>query len=134
MEQIRPLDMFETIVGYDPAVDAFRLRSEGHFDLVTCLDVLDVTETRFQGAVIADVAELTNGIAAFDCLTKPKPESLLHPHAPFYWAHMVRQHMDVLETRTEFPSMVGFERVILVCARRDTAGPSGNGQNAEDGP
>ena len=54
MEQIRPLDMFETIVGYDPAVDAFRLRSEGHFDLVTCLDVLDVTETRFQGAVIAD--------------------------------------------------------------------------------
>ena len=112
---------------------AYRSRPTGRFDLVACLDVLDVTEGRFQGAVIADVAELTNGNAVLDCLTKPKPESLLHPHAPFYWAHRVRQRMDVLETRIEFPGMVGFERVILVCARRDVAGPSGKGQNAEDG-
>ena len=133
MEQIAPFGLFETIVGYDPAVDAYRSRPIGGFDLVTCLDVLDVTESRFQDAVIADVAKLTNRIAVFDCLTKPKPESLLPPHAPFYWAHRVRQHMDVLETRTEFPGMIGFERVILVCARRDMAGPSGNGQDAEDG-
>jgi len=118
IEQIRPLGLFGTIVGYDPAVDAFAARPEGRFDLVTCLHVLDAVEPRFVDAVLADVVSLTGGLAVFDLLTMPKASSTLRPHRPFYWTHLLRKHMDVVEDIVEFPGMPDLERVVIVAAPR----------------
>jgi len=115
IEQIRPLDLFATIAGYDPAVDAFAARPEGRFDVVTCLDVLDIVEPRFLAALLDDVAGFTAGLAVFDMLTRP---NRLRPHPPFYWTSLVRQHMDVVESSVEFPGVQDFERVVIVAAPR----------------
>jgi len=119
IEQIRPLALFDTITGHDPAVETFRARPDRPYDLVTCLDVLDVVEPGFQDAVVADVAVLAGGFAVFDCLTKPKLTATLRPHPPFYWAQKVRRHMDVTETRVEFPGMQDFERALIIAVPRD---------------
>lgn len=116
--EIRPLDLFATIAGHDPAVEAFRTRPEGRYDLVTCLDVLDIVEPRYLGAVLDDVAGLTDGLAVFDCLTRPKQGAKVKPHPPFYWTGLVRRHMDVVETKVEFPGMDGFERAVIVAKVR----------------
>jgi len=118
IEQIRPLALFTTIAGYDPAVPAFQARPDGRHDLVTCLDVLDKVETGFVDAVLTDVAAFTSGLAVFDHLTLPKLGSSLRPHPPYYWTQLVRRHMDVVETTTEFPGMQDFERAVIVAAPR----------------
>lgn len=113
IEEIRPLGLFASIEGHDPGMEAFRTRPEGRFDLVTCLDVLDTVEPVFTAAVLDDIAGFTGGIALFDCLTRPKPGTKLRAHPPFYWTHLIRQHMEVTESRVEFPGMDGFERVVI---------------------
>ncbi|MGH7153368.1 MAG: methyltransferase domain-containing protein [Acetobacteraceae bacterium] len=113
IDEVRPLGLFATIVGYDPAVEAFHARPDRRFDAVTCLDVLDIVEPRFLSNVLADVAALTDGVALFDCLCRPKPGTPLRPHPPFYWSHLVGQHMSVAETKVEFSGMDGFERAII---------------------
>ncbi|MBV9509620.1 MAG: methyltransferase domain-containing protein [Caulobacteraceae bacterium] len=118
IEEVRPLGLFTTIQGYDPAVAAFAARPEGRFDLVTCLDVLDVVEPQFLGNLLGDVAALTGGLALFDLLTRPKADGTIRPHPPFYWSHVVGQTMNVLGTKVEFPGMEGFERVIVQAAPR----------------
>jgi hypothetical protein len=117
IEQIRPLSLFATIVGFDPAVSGFSSRPAGRFDLVTCLDVIDIVEPRYLGAVVQDAATFTRGVAVFDCLTRPKTAAL-RPHSPLYWTQIIRQHMEVVETRVEFPGMDGFERVVIIASRR----------------
>ncbi len=114
IEQIRPFALFATITGYDPAVDAFSARPREHFDLVTCLDVIDIVEPRFLGALLDDVASLTGGLALFDCLTRPRRDSTLRPHPPFYWQYIVSQHMRVQQTEIEFPQLQDFERVVII--------------------
>ena len=121
IEQIRPLGLFAAITGYDPAVTAFRARPTGTYDLVTCLDVIDIAEPRYLDALLQDVAGFTAGLAIFDCLTRPKASSTLRPHPPFFWAAIVRRHMDVVETRVEFPDMQDFERAVIVAAPRKAA-------------
>lgn len=121
IEEIRPLALFAAIAGHDPAVEAFRARPEGRYDLVTCLDVIDVIEPGFLGAVLEDVAAFTGGLALFDCLTRPKPGATVKPHPPFYWSHLVRQHLDVVETKVEFPGMDGFERAVILATPRGGA-------------
>lgn len=116
IEQIRPLGLFERIAGYDPAVDEFHMVPEGRFDLVTCLDVLDIAEARFIPAILSAIAETTQTVALFDCLTRPRPGSTMRPHPPFHWAHLVSQAMKVLDTVVEFPGMEGFERVLILAA------------------
>ena len=116
MAEIQPLALFAMITGHDPAVDAFRARPDCRHDLVTCLDVLDVVEPRFLEAIVAEVCDLTAGLAVFDYLTRPKPLSGLRPHAPFYWSHLIRRHMEVSETIVEFPGRDGFERAVIVAA------------------
>jgi Methyltransferase domain len=118
IDEIRALGLFASITGYDPAISTFRARPSGTYDLVTCLDVIDTVEAKYLDAVLRDVAALTACLAVFDCLTRPKAESPLQPHAPFYWTHLVRQHMDVVETRVEFPGMQDFERAVIVAAPR----------------
>ena len=118
IEEIRPLDLFGRIDGYDPAVDKFRARPDQRFDLVTCLDVLDITEKRFVGNLVGDVARVTAGVALFDVLTRPKPGGTLRPHAPFFWSHLVSQGMTVLDTRVEFAGLDGFERALVLAAPR----------------
>jgi len=119
IEQIHPLDLFASIAGYDPAVEAFAARPEGRFDVVTCLDVIDIVEPRFLAALLDDVAAYTDGLAVFDVLTKP---NRLRPHAPFHWTGLVRQHMDVVESRVEFPRMQDLERVVIIAAPRGRHG------------
>jgi 2-polyprenyl-3-methyl-5-hydroxy-6-metoxy-1,4-benzoquinol methylase len=104
IEEISPLGLFSTITGYDPVVAAFQVRPQGRYDLVTCLHVLDVVETNFFDAVLADIAAFTGGIAVFDVLILPKPIDGLRPHKPFYWAEIVRRQMDVVEARVESPA------------------------------
>jgi hypothetical protein len=120
IEQIRPLGLFTTITGYDPAVEAFQARPETPHDLVTCLHVLDVVETRFLDAVLADIAALTGGLAVFDIITRPKASSALRPHPPFFWSQHVGRHMEVVESSVEFPGMQDFERAVIVAAPRQT--------------
>ena len=119
IEQIRPLGLFTTISGYDPAIPAFQTRPAMPHDLVTCLDVLDKVEAPYVEAVLADVAGFTVGLAVFDHLTLPKPGSGLRQHPAFYWVQLVRRHMDVIETTAEFPGMLGFERAVIVAAPRE---------------
>ena len=118
LEQVRDLNLFTSIAGHDPAVDAFKAPPTGRYDLVTCLDVLDIVEAGFQDAVVADIAALTSGLAVFDCLTMPNPASTLRPRRPMFWMLMVQRHMRVIETNVEFPGMTGFERVVIVAAPR----------------
>ena len=118
IEEIQALGLFTTIRGFDPAVAAFADRPEGHFDLVTCLDVLDKVEPQFLGNVLDDIAALTDRVALFDHLTRPKAGSGLRPHPPFYWSSLVGRHMDVLDVKTEYPGMDSFERVVIQAARR----------------
>jgi len=84
MEEIRALGLFDSITGYDPAVETFMRPPEGPFDLVTCLDVIDVTEERFRPALIKAVARLTRGVSLFDCITRHKPDSPLRSHPAFF--------------------------------------------------
>lgn len=118
IEQIRPLGLFETIAGYDPAVQAFAARPEGRYDLVSCLHVLDVVEPRFIDVVLDDVASFTGGLAVFDVLTMPKATSALRPHPPFFWTQLIRRHMDMVESNVEFPGLQDFERVIIIASPR----------------
>jgi Methyltransferase domain len=121
IDQIRPLGLFDEIAGYDPAVDMFSARpTSGSYDVVSCLDVLDVVEARFITAVLVDVAAHTAGLALFDHLTRPKAGTL-KPHPPFYWAFLIGQHMAVGETNVEFPGMDGFERAVIIAAPRAAA-------------
>jgi hypothetical protein len=115
--EVKSLALFDTMTGYDPAVHAYRQRPAGTFDAVTCLDVLDIVEPRFLDAVLDDIAQLTAGFAVIDCLTRPKPGGALRPHPPFFWAHLVKRHMNVVNTTVEFPGMTGFERVIITANR-----------------
>jgi SAM-dependent methyltransferase len=113
IEEMRKLAVFGAVAGWDPAVDAFKTMPEGKFDIVTCLDVIDVVEPDFIDAVVSDVARATAGIAIFDVLTKPKATSKLKPHPPFYWTHIVGRTMRVLKSRVEFAGMDSFERVVI---------------------
>ena len=113
IEEIRPLNLFTTIRGFDPAVVTFAGRPLRRFDLVTCLDVLDMVEPQFMSNVLDDVAALTTHTAVFDCLTRPKAGSRLHPHPPSYWSSLVGHHMKVVSTKTEYFGMDGFERVVI---------------------
>lgn len=121
IEEILPLGLFATIRGYDPALDAFASRPERRFDLVTCLDVLDVVEASLLSNVLNDIAALTGRLALFDCLTRPKFGSQLRPHPPFYWSYRVGQHMNVRETKTEFHGIEGFERIVIQASPRGPA-------------
>lgn len=121
IEQVRPLGLFETITGYDPAVTAFSARPVGPFDLVTCLDVIDIVEPRFRDAVIADVGRLSAGLALFDVMTRPRS---LPPHPPFHWVLQIKRHMHVVETWVEFGGMSGMERA-LTLARPAPSSSSG---------
>jgi hypothetical protein len=121
IEEIRKFHLFRTIVGHDPAVEAFRRRPTALYDIVTCLDVLDIVESGFQDRVITDVAAFTRHFAVFDCLTRPKLTGTLRPHPPFYWTERVRRHMDVVETRVEFSGMQDFERAVIIAVPRGAA-------------
>jgi len=114
IEEMRQLDLFATIAGYDPAVDAFATRPGGRYDIVTCLDVLDVVEPRFLNAVLEDVAQFATEMAVFDCMTKPKPDKPLKPRPFTYWAQIVGQRMRVVRTEMHFLGVVGFERAVII--------------------
>lgn len=113
LKEMEPLKLFSAAVGYDPAVDAFHRKPAGTYDLVTCLDVLDMVEQKYIEAVLDDVARYTAGLAVFDCFCRPKASSSLKRHAPFYWSYLVGRRMRVLETKVEFPGMESFERAII---------------------
>jgi 2-polyprenyl-3-methyl-5-hydroxy-6-metoxy-1,4-benzoquinol methylase len=121
IEQIGLLGLFTTIRGFDPAVTAFAERPGGRFDLVTCLDVLDASEPQFVGNLLNDIAAFTEGLALFDCLTRPQAGSVLRPHPPFFWSSLVGRHMEVIDVATEYPGMDGFERVVIQAKPRRTA-------------
>ena len=106
--EIRPLGLFATITGYDPAVATVRTRPAATYDLATCLDVIDIVEAKYLDAVLRDVAAFTAGLAVFDCLTRPKAESTLQPHAPFYWTHPRRPAHGGGEDAGRVPGHAGF--------------------------
>jgi 2-polyprenyl-3-methyl-5-hydroxy-6-metoxy-1,4-benzoquinol methylase len=114
IEEMRRLDVFGEISGYDPGFAAFAAAPDGRYDIVTCLDVLDAAEQRFRDDVIADVARLTAHRAVFDCLTKPLPKSGFAPHPPFHWMSLVAKSMAVVKTEIHFRGLDGFERAVIV--------------------
>lgn len=113
INEVRSLSIFESIEGYDPAVYTYQKRPQRTFDVVTCLDVLDIVEPRFLDAVLEDISSLTAGLAVIDCLTRPRPGGALMPHQPFFWVNLVKQHLQIVDVTVEFPGMDGFERVII---------------------
>lgn len=113
LQEMRALGLFAELAGYDPAVSEFRAHPDRTFDIVACLDVLDMVEPRFLDAVLDDAAQLASGLVVFDVLTRPN-SGRLYPHPPFYWTMLVRQHLAVVQTQVEFADMNGFERVVIV--------------------
>ena len=109
--EMRGLNLFTELAGYDPAVREFQARPAKAYDVVTCLDVLDVVEPHYLDAVLEDVAQFTGGIAVFDCLCRPKTN--LQPHPPFYWNQLVARRFRVARMSIEFPGMHDFERAVI---------------------
>lgn len=124
IEQVRPMGLFAVISGYDPAVGKFQARPTERHDLVTCLDVLDVVEPRFRGAVLDDINSLTGKIAVIDVMTLPKVTRSLPPHPPFYWVNLIRPYMEVVDTLVEYAGVQDFERVIITAKPSDRPRPA----------
>jgi hypothetical protein len=114
MEEMRKLDIFAEIEGYDPGFADFEIIGERRYDIVTCIDVLDAAEKRYIDAIVTDVAQRNAGVALFDCLTKPLPKSGFEPHPPHYWHEFVRRRMDIVSLALHFPWMNGYERTVIV--------------------
>ena len=113
LEELRALDVFGDIDGYDPAVGSFNTRPQTHYDFVTCCDVLDASE-RFVDAVIQDIAQIAKHTAIFDCLTKPAPKSGFAPHPPYYWIERVAKQMQIVKTEMQFLGLAGHERAVII--------------------
>lgn len=114
LEEMRRLDVFGEVAGYDPATADFQTLPRGQYDVVTCLDVLDAAEGRFVDAVIEDVARIAATAAIFDCLTKPAPKSGFKPHPAFYWIELVAKRMSVVKTEMHFLGLAGHERAVII--------------------
>ena len=124
LAEMRRLDLFAEIDGYDPGFAAFQAPPSRRHDVVTCLDVLDAAEPRFLPAVVEDVARLTGYTAIFDCLTKPAAKSGFAPHPAFYWTRIVENAMSVLRIDMHFLGLDGFERAVILAAPQALS-PSG---------
>ena len=114
LEEIRALNLFTTLSGYDPAVTDFSARPTGKYDLVTCLDVLDVVEPAFLNAVMDDIASLAGGVVLFDCLTRPPSGSRFKPRSPFVWRQIIADSFFVDRMVVEFAGIDSLERAIIL--------------------
>jgi hypothetical protein len=118
IEEMRKLDIFGDIAGFDPGYAAFQTLPHGRFDIVSCLDVLDAAEKRFLDAIVSDVALRTAKVALFDCLTKPLPKSGFIPRPPHYWYERIKKTMEIAGMTIHFPGMDGFERAVILAKPR----------------
>lgn len=126
VEEMRRLGRFADIVGFDPALDQFKVRPTRVFDVVTCLDVLDQLEDRFVGAAIEDVAQFAGRAAVFSVITRQSPQfAHLRPRSALVWRQLIERHLRVTSTEIRTASeweiaMEGAcpERVIIVAAPR----------------
>lgn len=123
LQEMQTLGLFAETAGYDPAVAEFRTHPDHTYNIVVCLDVLDMVEPRFLHPVLDDIAQLATDIVLFDVLTMPTG-GRLRPHPPFYWAMLIRERLKVVETRVEFASMAGFERAIILASPAQSASNS----------
>jgi 2-polyprenyl-3-methyl-5-hydroxy-6-metoxy-1,4-benzoquinol methylase len=113
--------LFRFIRGYDPAVDAYKMRPAQSYEVVTCLDVLDQLEHEFVEAVIQDVAQFTGHTAVFDVITvQTRALAHLNPRPAAMWREIIGQHMRVAEmiVRPSTPEEIAQgacpERVIIL--------------------
>lgn len=96
MQEMARTGRFGFIRGYDPAVDAFKLRPAQSYNIVICLDVLDQLEDEFVESVIQDVAQFTGDTAVFDVITVQTPaRAHLNPRSTASWHEIVSRHMRV---------------------------------------
>lgn len=117
--------LFRFVRGYDPAVDAFKMRPAQLYDVVLCLDVLDQLEAEYVEAVISDVAQFTARVAVFDVITRQTPAlAHLNPRSAEVWGELIGRHMRLSATtiRTSPPEELAQgacpERVIIVAEPR----------------
>ena len=120
--------LFRFVRGFDPAVDAFRLRPAQRYDLVTCLDVLDQLEESFVEPVIRDVAQFAGHAAVFDVITVQVPAlAHLNPRSAERWQELIGRHLQVAEvvvrrsTPEELQEGACPERAIVVAQPLTTA-------------
>lgn len=114
IDEMRKLNLFAEIAGYDPGFAKFEVAPDGQYDVVSCLDVLDAAEKRFLDTIVADIAARTSGFAVFDCLTQPAPKSGFAPHPPQYWCNIIGNRMKIANVALHFPGMAGHERAVIV--------------------
>ncbi len=108
---------FRFVRGYDPAVDAFKVRPAQRYDMVICLDVLDQTEDAYVDALIADVAQFAGRIALFDVITVQTPAlAHLNPKSAETWETLIGRHMRV--TRTQIRPATPDELAAGACPER----------------
>lgn len=118
LREMDRLLLFSSTTGYDPAVDAYLSRPTGIFDVVTCLDVLDQTESGYVDAIIRDVARLTRTAAIFSLISKQRerrPET-----QPVVFRQAVERHFTVSQmslrrsTPLELSQGAAIERAVIV--------------------
>jgi len=121
LREMRQSGQFRHVMGYDPAVDAFRQRPAQVYDIVLCLDVLDQTEDEFVEPLIEDVAQFAGRLAVFDVITVQVPElAHLNPRSAETWGELIGRRMVIDEmivraaTEQELREGACPERVIVV--------------------
>lgn len=121
LREMRQSGQFRHVMGYDPAVDAFRQRPAQVYDIVLCLDVLDQTEDEFVEPLIEDVAQFAGRFAVFDVITVQVPElAHLNPRSAETWGELIGRRMVIDEmivraaTEQELREGACPERVIVV--------------------
>jgi 2-polyprenyl-3-methyl-5-hydroxy-6-metoxy-1,4-benzoquinol methylase len=99
LRDIAAMGLFRFIRGFDPAVEALKVRPSQAYDMVTCLDVLDQLEAEYVEAVIRDVAQFTGRVALFDVITVQVPSlAHLNPRSAAEWQEIIGRHMELTET------------------------------------
>ncbi len=112
LDELRRMNIFSELAGFDPAIPKFRERPSRQFDVVICLDVLDQLEDQFVRAAIEDVAQLTARVAVFDIITKQSPKfAHLRPRSASTWKQLVERSMHVTSSqiRTATPWEMAME-------------------------
>jgi tetratricopeptide (TPR) repeat protein len=125
MQEMRALELFGDVTGYDPGIPGLDVKPDRPRDLVTCLDVLDQVEAGYRDQVVRDVAQFAGAAALFSIITRMAAHwAHLPVQRPQAWRSLIGRHMRVTRmivrpsTPAEIAEGAAQERVIIVAATK----------------
>lgn len=102
-------DHVERIEGYDPAIDEFKHKPDGAFDLVLCLDVMEHIEPEFTDNVLVDLLSSTNRLMFCNIATSLAAKTLsdgrnthINIHTENWWLHKMLKYWDCISAARIF--------------------------------